>query len=211
MIKVLIVDDHRMFIQGIKTLLQEEEGIQVVGEAYNGNDALARIKMLEVDVVLMDISMPDMDGIEATKLLLKEKPELKVLGLSMHSEKRFISNLLKAGASGYVLKNTDKEELLKAIETVRNGESYLSDEASKTLVNSFMRPKGKSYLNDTLSEREIDVLKNIANGYTTQQIAERLFISKNTVETHRKNLLLKLKAKNTAELVNIAFKEGIIS
>ncbi|MEH0158194.1 response regulator transcription factor [Limibacter armeniacum] len=210
-IKVMIADDHRMFIQGLRSLLEEEVSIEIVGEAYNGKHTLDQVGKTDFDVLIVDISMPDMDGIEVTRKALEIKPDIKILGLSMHNEKRFISNLLKTGALGYVLKNTDKEELVYAINQTFNGENYLSDDASKTLVNSFIKTRSKEYLNDSLSEREMDVLKDIANGYTTQQIAERLFISKNTVETHRKNLLLKMKAKNTAELVNVAFKEGIIN
>ncbi|GAA4833074.1 response regulator transcription factor [Algivirga pacifica] len=210
-IKVLIADDHKMFIQGIRSLLAEEEHIEVVGEAHNGKEALQFLQETLVDVLILDISMPDMDGIEVTEQVVKLHPSVKILGLSMHGEKRFIANMMKKGAHGYVLKNTEKEELVEAIETVNKGESYLSDEASKVLLSTFIMQNRREYLNDTLSEREIGVLKEIANGYTTYQIAERLFITKNTVETHRKNLLLKLKAKNTAELVQIAFKQGIIS
>ncbi|MEH0153809.1 response regulator transcription factor [Limibacter armeniacum] len=210
MIRIIIADDHQMFIDGLKSLLIDEPDIQVVGEAHNGQEVLDLLDKVEANFIIMDISMPDMDGIQATEAVLKKKPDIKVLGLSMHNDKDFISNMLKVGAQGYILKNTGKKELVNAVKTIWEGENYLSKEVSQTLLTSFMKkPKEKDEV-EKLSKREMEILTNIAEGLTTQDIADKLFISKNTVETHRKNLLFKLKAKNTAELVNVAFRKGII-
>lgn len=210
MIKILIADDHQMFIDGLKSMLEETEGIEVIGEAMNGQEVIDISNRIAVDIVIMDISMPDMDGIEATKELFKKHPHIKVLGLSMFNDRNFISDLLKAGAHGYILKNTGKEELVKAIHTLESGENYLGEEVEKTLLSSFMKKTSQMQVVEKLSEREQEVLECIATGLTTNEIAIQLFISKNTVETHRKNLLYKLKARNTAELVNNAYKQRII-
>lgn len=210
MIRILIADDHQMFIDGLKSMLDEVEGIEVVGEAMNGFEVLEVCKHQEVDVVIMDISMPGMDGIEATRALYKKDPSIKVLGLSMFNERNFISDMLKAGAMGYILKNTGKEDLLSAINTLQAGENYLGEEVSRTLLNSFLKNTPRAQPMEKLSEREHEVLECIAAGLTTHEIADKLFISKNTVESHRKNLLYKLNARNTAELVNNAYKRRII-
>lgn len=198
-----------MFIDGLRSLLDGLDDICVMGEASNGRQVLDICDSEPVDIVIMDINMPEMDGIQATRELLRRHPKIKVLGLSMYNDREFITNILKAGASGYVLKNTGKETLLAAIRTVQSGENYLAEEVSKTLLNTFLKhppaPEGEK-----ISGREKEVLQCIATGLTTQEIAEQLFISKNTVETHRKNLLYKLKAKNTAELVNNAYKQRLI-
>lgn len=210
MIRVLIADDHQMFIDGIKSMLDEAEGIKVIGQAMNGREAIDICRRAAVDIVIMDISMPEMDGIEATKELLKSQPHIKVLGLSMFNDRNFISDLLKAGAQGYILKNTGKDELLKALHMLESGENYLGMEVEKTLLSSFMKKSSQMQVIEKLSKREQEVLECIASGLTTNEIADKLFISKNTVETHRKNLLYKLKARNTAELVNNAYKKKII-
>lgn len=209
MVKVLIADDHQMFIDGLKSMLKQTIGIEVVGEAMNGKEVIECCKKQEVDIVIMDISMPEMDGIEATRLLQKQHPGVKVLGVSMYNDRNFISDLLKSGAHGYILKNTGKEGLLRALQTLNSGETYLGDDVSKTLLSSFLK-KSRLEVEEKLSEREVEVLECIATGFTTQEIAGKLFISKNTVETHRKNLLYKLKARNTAELINNAYKKRII-
>ncbi|WP_057940505.1 response regulator [Algoriphagus resistens] len=211
MINVLIADDHQMFIDGMKALLQDLPGIKVVGEASNGKEAVVHCKDHSVDLVIMDVNMPEMDGVEATKELCKTNKNLKILGLSMHRDRHFISDMLKSGASGYILKNTGKKELLDAIQTLYKGETYVSEEVNKILLTSFLKDSAKYEVNEKLSGRETEVLESIAIGLTTLEIGEKLFISKNTVETHRKNLLYKLKAKNTAELVNNAYKRGLIN
>ncbi|MEN7550758.1 response regulator transcription factor [Rapidithrix thailandica] len=211
MVKIIIADDHQMFIDGLKSLLVGQEDISVTGEAHNGKEVLSLMEKEEANLVIMDISMPEMDGIDATRLLIKKYPATKVLALSMHNDKHFIANILKAGASGYILKNTGKEELLQAIHQVMKGESYISHEVSQKLVNSFMNKRNQPMDEQVkLSKRELDILQLIADEFTTQEIADKLCISKNTVETHRRNLLFKLNARNSAGLVHISLKKGLI-
>lgn len=210
MIKVLIADDHQMFIDGLRSLLEGSEDISVVGEAGNGQRVIELCEHQAVDIVIMDINMPEMDGIQATRELLRKHPNIKVLGLSMFNDREYISDILKAGARGYILKNTGKETLLNAIRSLQSGGNFLAEEVSKTLLNSFIKNPGFGQVVEKLSDREKEVLGCIASGLTTHEIAEQLFISKNTVETHRKNLLYKLKARNTAELVNNAYKQKLI-
>jgi DNA-binding NarL/FixJ family response regulator len=210
MTRLLIADDHQMFVDGLKSLLVDEGEMCVVGEAKNGYEVLEICDQEEVDIVIMDINMPLMDGIQTSRKLSKKHPSVKILGLSMYNDRDYISDILKAGARGYVLKNTGKESLLNAIATLQSGSTYLSEEVSKTLLSSFMKNHAGEQMIEKLSDREREVLDCIASGLTTHEIADKLFISKNTVETHRKNLLYKLKAKNTAELVNNAYKQRLI-
>jgi DNA-binding NarL/FixJ family response regulator len=209
MTRVVIADDHQMFVDGLKSMLEEIEGIEVVGQASNGKEAVDICSKEETDVVIMDISMPVMDGIEATKAILKMNPAIKVLGLSMFNDRNFIADILKSGASGYILKNTGKEELIAALSSLKSNDSYLGREVRNTLLNSFMK-KEPAQAVEKLSDRELEVLESIASGLTTHEIGKKLFISKNTVETHRKNLLYKLSARNTAELITNAYKKRLI-
>jgi two-component system, NarL family, nitrate/nitrite response regulator NarL len=209
MTRVVIADDHQMFVDGLKSMLEEIEGIEVVGQASNGREAVDICSKEDTDVVIMDISMPVMDGIEATKAILKMNPSIKVLGLSMFNDRNFIADILKSGASGYILKNTGKEELIAALSSLRSNDSYLGREVRNTLLNSFMKKEPAQAI-EKLSDRELEVLESIASGLTTHEIGKKLFISKNTVETHRKNLLYKLSARNTAELITNAYKKRLI-
>ena len=210
MTRLLIADDHQMFVDGLKSLLEEEQELRVVGEARNGFEVLEICDREPVDIVIMDINMPLMDGIQTARELSRKHPSVKILGLSMYNDRDYISDILKAGALGYVLKNTGKENLLKAISTLQAGDNYLSEEVSKTLLSTFIRTTHTDHAMEKLSDREKEVLDCIASGLTTHEIGDKLFISKNTVETHRKNLLYKLKARNTAELVNNAYKQRLI-
>lgn len=210
MTRVVIADDHQMFVDGLKSLLEEERELSVVGEARNGYEVLEICDRQPVDIVIMDINMPLMDGIQASRELSKKHPAVKVLGLSMYNDRDYISDILKAGAQGYILKNTGKENLLQAIATLQAGSSFLSEEVSKTLLSTFIRNTPHTEATEKLSDREKEVLECIATGLTTHEIGDKLFISKNTVETHRKNLLYKLKARNTAELINNAYKQRLI-
>lgn len=210
MIRILIADDHQMFIDGLRSLLEGSEDICVVGEASNGLRVVELCDSQEVDIVIMDINMPEMDGIQATREVLRKHPSVRVLGLSMYNDREYISDILKAGARGYILKNTGKETLLNAIRTLQAGGNYLGEDVGRTLLNSFIKNPGVGEVVEKLSDREKEVLECIATGLTTHEIADQLFISKNTVETHRKNLLYKLKARNTAELVNNAYRQRLI-
>lgn len=210
MTRILIADDHQMFIDGLKSMLDEIEGVEVVGEARNGQEAVEICEREKADVVIMDISMPVMDGIEATRAIVKNRPGTKILGLSMYNDRNYIADILKSGASGYILKNTGRDELINALNSLQTGSTYLGKEVSNTLLHSFMKKDHQPQLSEKLSEREQQVLECIAAGLTTQDTANKLFISKNTVETHRKNLLYKLSAKNTAELITNAYKKRLI-
>jgi DNA-binding NarL/FixJ family response regulator len=210
MTRVVIADDHQMFVDGLRSLLEDEKELSVVGEAKNGFEVLAICDREPVDIVIMDINMPLMDGIQTSRELSKKHPSIKILGLSMYNDRDYISDILKAGALGYVLKNTGKENLLNAISTLQSGANYLSEDVKKTLLSTFIRPAPYEQAMEKLSDREKEVLDCIASGLTTHEIGDKLFISKNTVETHRKNLLYKLNARNTAELVNKAYKQRLI-
>lgn len=209
-INLLIADDHTMFLQGIVSLLEQESEINIVGKAVNGIEALEKIKTENPDLVILDISMPEMDGIELSKILKKDFPEVKILVVSTHSNVKIISRLIRIGVNGYLLKNAEKSELLKAIQTIASGENYFSEETEeKHLANHLKIEKQVSVLTE-LSSREKEILVLIAHEYNTAEIAEKTFISLNTVNTHRRNLLSKLNAKNTAGLVKYAVENGLV-
>jgi len=216
LITVLIVDDHKIIRDGIKSLLQDVENIKILGEASNGLEAIEFFKNQPTDVVIMDIRMPEMSGIETTKYLTENYPGVKVLALTMHDEEAFIYKMLNAGASGYLLKNVGKEEFVTAINKIYKGENYFSlDMATKMITNlMFAKPNDTAeHVEDNdmqLTKREIEVIKLIAEGLTSQDIADKLFISPRTVDTHRRNLLQKLNVKNTAELIKFAIKHNIV-
>ncbi|MEQ9412204.1 MAG: response regulator transcription factor [Cyclobacteriaceae bacterium] len=207
MIKIIIADDHAMFREGIVSLISTEKNIAFVGEAKNGSELLELLQLDLPDVVLLDIEMPGMDGLETAKKIKKQFPAVKVLALTMHSQSAFVKNMIKAGATGYILKNSGKSELIKAIETVYKGDTYFADEA----MDSVMQGLRNNEINDSpLSSREIQIIKLIANQMTSTEIAKELHLSPMTVETHRKNILLKLGLRNVAGLIKFAFQKGWI-
>jgi len=209
-IKLLIADDHTMFLQGIISLLENETNIEIVGKAVNGIEALEVIKKGTVDFIILDISMPEMDGIALSKILKKEHSNVKILIVSTHSNVMLVSRLIRIGVHGYLLKNAEKSELLQAIYTIAKGENYFSEELEeKHLLNKSKIEKQISNLTE-LSSREKEILVLIAHEYNTAEIAEKTFISLNTVNTHRRNLLSKLNAKNTAGLVKYAVENGLV-
>lgn len=209
-INLLIADDHTMFLQGIASLLEQESDINIVGKAINGIEALEIIKKENIDLIILDISMPEMDGIELSKILKKSFPNVKILVVSTHSNIMIISRLIRIGVNGYLLKNAEKSELLNAIHTIVNGENYFCEEThEKHILKSSKIEKQVSNLTE-LSSREKEILILIAYEYNTAEIAEKTFISLNTVNTHRKNLLSKLNAKNTAGLVKYAVENGLV-
>jgi len=208
MIRLIITDDHPVIRDGIKTILSKDKDIEVVAFAANGPELLEILETTPADVILMDINMPGMTGIEATKLVKKKYPEIKVISFSQYDEKRFIKQSLKNGANGYLLKNSPASELIRAIKMVNEGGMYL-DPDLPNVFDTTTKPKSNSLFPD-LSKREVEVLKEICKEKNTNEIAEALFISPNTVETHRSNLLLKVGVKNTAGLVKWAIENEII-
>ena len=211
MINVVIADDHQMFIDGIESLLVDVDNIHITGHALNGKEVLSLLGEAPVDLVLMDINMPIMDGIEATLRIREEYPSVRVLILSMHNDREMIARILEAGAAGYILKNTGKDELLNAINHVYEGDNYFSAAVSNTIMRGMMggRASEEQEPDVPITRRERDVLCGIVNELTTAEIADDLNISKNTVESHRKNLLSKTGVRNTAGLVRWALENGI--
>ena len=215
MISVMIADDHNMFVEGIESLLEGADNIQVVSKCYSGPEVFEKIAETPADVILLDINLPGMNGIEVCQKINKEYPHVKVLALSMHNEESFVTEILKNGAQGYILKNTGKKELLSAIQAVYNGQSYFSEDVTETIMKSLVNPKsgskGSTILAPKISRRERDVLDLIVKEYTTQEIADTLFISLKTVESHRRSLLTKLSVRNTAGLVRVALENKLTS
>lgn len=212
MITVYIADDHQMFIDGIKALLKNEKDIQVIGEANNGVELLKLFEKEKPTIVLLDINMPEMDGIEATKIITSKYSQVKIIILSMHSTKEFVAGLIEAGADGYILKNTGKKELLEAMQAVATGKSYYSKGVTEIIMDSFKNPLRKIQSPELprLTDREKEILKLIAQEFSTKQIAEKLFISEETVNTHRRNIMSKTSAKNMAGMVKYALQTGLI-
>jgi DNA-binding NarL/FixJ family response regulator len=196
--KVFIVDDHFLVIEGIKSMLQDEEGINVLGHAYNAEACLTFLLHHQPDVILMDINLTDMSGIDLCKQVLDKYPSIHIIGLSSYKQISYITKMLNNGALGYVLKNATKQEILSAIETVMRGKQYLSLDASEMMKNS------RADDLPILTRRETEVLQLIANGLTNAEMAERLCVSPTTIDTHRKHLLEKFDAKNTAILIKKA-------
>ncbi len=210
-IKMMIVDDHQVVIDGIKLMIEDEQDLECVAEASTGKQAFQLIDQREIDLVLLDINLPDINGIDICKRLSKDHPEVKILALTMYDKGSFIQQMFKSGASGYILKNAGKEELLKAIRTIIDGETYVSQQVSQALMNSLLKKdKSRSDFIPELTRREKEVLKLIAEEYTTQEISKNLFISLNTVETHRKNLLSKFGVRNSVGLVRVAIEKGLL-
>jgi len=210
-IRVLLVDDHQLIIDGLKSLMKDTDRIMVSGEANNGREALRMLDSITVDVVLMDIDMPVMNGIDTLKEIKKVKPRTKVIILSMHNESGMIKNLMALGADGYILKSTSQDELTRAIIKVAAGDKYFSTEVTLSLLNDthtdFQSTKQQT---EILTAREEEILKHIAQGFSNKEIGTKLFISHRTVDTHRTNLMKKLNTGNIAGLISYAIKSGLI-
>jgi DNA-binding NarL/FixJ family response regulator len=215
-IRVLIVDDHAIVRQGIRSLLQAEPDMQVVGEAGDGIEATRLAKELAPDVVVMDLAMPEMDGLEATRLIKETNPQTQILALTMHESDEYFFRVLQMGASGYVLKRAATNDLLSAVRAVARGEVFLYPSVAKKLVTDYLLTaeiKGEgedkgSYAG--LTEREREILKLIAEGLTNREIAERLVLSLSTVQTHYAHVMEKLNLQNRAALIKYAIKHGLI-
>ncbi len=208
--KIIIVDDHALFRNVLKLLLNAHESFSVVAEASNGNDFLEILGVIPADVVLMDISMPCMNGIEATARAIKKYPDLKIIALSMYGDEGYYFKMLEAGACGFLLKESEIEEVYRALFNVIEGKSYFSQDLLQNLVSHFKNHPEKTNIEE-LSQREIDVVKLICQGLSNNEIAEMLFLSKRTIEKHRSNILQKTGSKNTASLVMYAIKNGIVN
>ncbi|MEO7263296.1 MAG: response regulator transcription factor [Ferruginibacter sp.] len=202
--KLLVVDDHQLMIDGLCGILKDEKLIETIHTALNGQEAIEMVRQYAIDCVLMDINMPLLNGMDATKIIKQQNPEVKIIIISMLSDTPVVIKLLKAGADGFILKNTGREEMLRAIEKVMNNEKYVSHELTMNMYQHLGTPKGDVSSDNHLTHRETEIICLIADGMTNQQIAERLFISVHTVDTHRKNMLSKLGLKNTAALVKYA-------
>ena len=215
LIKVAIADDHVLFRKGLITILEMEGEMEVILDADNGKELVEKVAQNQPEVILMDLKMPEMDGMEATKIIKEKYPEIKILILSMYDEEQFIIYCLELGANGYLLKNADPNEVTTAIKTVMAKDFYFNDHISTVMLkglNQKSRPKGKPEWanNIQLTKREKEVLELICREFTTPEIGEKLFISHRTVEGHRKNLLEKTGAKNTAGLVVFALKNELV-
>jgi two-component system, NarL family, response regulator NreC len=212
-IKVLIVDDHKIMREGLSKLLRNKTNISVVGEAGNGREALNMVKAYNPNVVLMDVLMPDLNGMEATKIIKSDSPATKVLALSSHGGKEFVTGMLGAGASGYLLKDCAFDELVTAIEAVNDKHTYLSREIADVLVKEFVNNYqfAKQERIEELTSREKEILQQISEGSSTKQIAENLFVSIKTVESHRQKIMQKLSLYSVPELTKYAIKMGLTS
>ena len=211
-IKVLVVDDHQLFREGIVTLLFSAENIEVVAQAVDGLDAIEKAKHYKPDVVLLDITMPRMNGIEATKKLKALMPKIKIVSLSMHSEKQYVKGVLEAGADGYLLKNCTYRQLTDAIQSVYDGKKYLSEDITSMVISGYLEPSSSETSEyESLSVREKEIFHLFAEGKSTREISELLFISVKTVNTHKQNILEKLELKSNTELVKYALKNGLIN
>jgi DNA-binding NarL/FixJ family response regulator len=209
-IRIIIADDHQLFRNGLKILLSAFTEFEVVGEASNGEEFLSLIKNTPVDIALMDINMPEMDGIEATKRAMKTHNNLNIIALSMYGEEEYYYKMVDAGAKGFLLKDSNISEVKEAIITVKKGGSYFSQELLHHVIQKIKRREHESK-SANLSKREIEILFKICEGLSNQEIAQSLFISKRTVDKHRANLLGKTNSKNTASLILFAIKNKLIN
>jgi len=210
-LKILLADDHKIVRDGLRTLLEKNTDITVVGEAEDGRRTVQFVKKLVPDIVIMDVAMPDLNGIEATRQIVTECPGVKVIAVSMHSDRRFVSEMLKAGASAYLSKDYAFDELENAIRTVVANKIYLSPDISGIVVENYVRqtPKPESSAFSLLSDREREVLQLLAEGKTAKEIADQLHVSIKTIETHRTNIMTKLDIHRIAELTKYAIREGL--
>lgn len=209
-IKILLADDHRMFIDGVRSVLNLHPQFEVVAECTTGQQAVEYIRKATVHVAVMDVNMPVMDGIEATKIMKELEPGLKIVVVTMHHELSVIQRLLRAGADTYLLKNTGADELVMALEKTWKGESYTSPAIAQSMTEALRLQKKNEQTSTTLTPRESQVLRLIADGLTNAEIADEVSLSVNTIDTHRKNLLAKLGLRNTAQLIRYAVEKGLL-
>jgi DNA-binding NarL/FixJ family response regulator len=212
-LRILLADDHKITRQGLRSLLEKQQDMEVVAEAENGREAIRLAAEMAPDVVIMDITMPDMNGVEATRQILIKSPDIKIIGLSMHSDTVFVTEMLKSGAAGYLIKDCAFEELVRAIRTVFENKVYLSPSISGVVVEDYIQRLSQTSFtgSDILSDREREVLQLMAEGNSTKRIAAKLHISVKTVETHRRQIMSKLDIHTVAELTKYAIRKGLTS
>ena len=206
-IRVVVVDDHLLVIEGLKALLSGDPQIRIVSSFATGQAALKFLKTQPVEVVLLDVNLPDINGVEMCRIIHEQYPDIKILGLSTYSEPSIINQMIKSGVSGYLLKNVIADELVRAIHQIQNNQYYFGAEIQKILADSVFESSEET---PRLTRREKEIVRLIADGQTTHQIAEALFISPLTVETHRKNVMKKMNVSNAASLIKIALEKMII-
>lgn len=212
-ITIVVADDHTIVRQGLANLLNAEPNFQVVGEAENGRDAVQQVEALQPDVVIMDIAMPILNGIDAGRQIRKISPATRLIILSMHSHDRYISELLSLGASGYLLKEASRTDITEAIHTAMKGDTFLSPSISRRVVEEYVSLKKappRESLYNRLSNREREVFQMLAEGHSTRKIAETLFVCPSTVKTHRVNIMEKLELENASQLVQFAIQLGVV-
>jgi len=214
-IKIFLVDDHQLILDGIKALLSGVNDISIIGEATNGNELLEKIPLARPDVILMDISLPDVSGIELTRIISKKHPASKILILSMYTNEDFVFNAMKAGARGYLPKNTSRQEILDAIYTIHAGQEFFGESISQVILKSFLRKVTEPETNtgegtQPLTSRELEILKLFAEGFNNKEISNKLDISIRTVESHKNHIVKKLGLKSTVEMVKFAIRNKIV-
>jgi two-component system NarL family response regulator len=210
-LRVLLVDDHELMRQGLRSILESEGGVEVVGEAANGREAIELAKKLTPQVVVMDVAMQDMNGIEATRQVCSACPGVKVIALSSHSDSRYVTAMLDAGACGYVLKANAYDDLRRALDAARRGKTYLCADVTESVVATSLRGGGTDNVRTLLTAREREVLQLLAEGLSSPEIGQRLFVATSTVETHRRNVMRKLGIHSVADLTKYAIREGLTS
>ncbi|MEO9570079.1 MAG: response regulator transcription factor [Polaribacter sp.] len=206
-IKIILVDDHKLLRDGLRNIIEQKSNMSVIGEAFNGREAVKICSKLLPDVVIIDVAMPDLNGLEATKQILKANPKVKIIGLSMHSSKQFIQGMFKAGAYAYLLKDGDSDELITAITIVIQNKKYLSKNINQEFL--LMLKRGENLEEGQLSSREKEVLQLIAEGNSSKEIGETLFLSSKTIDVHRNNIMKKIDIHTIPELTKYAIKKGL--
>lgn len=214
-INILLVDDHTLIREGLKLILKKNKQFKIIGEASNGVEALEFLEKnaAKTHVMLLDITMPELDGFKVAKVVKKKYPDLKVLALTMHNEESYITKMIDVGVHGYVLKDSNLDDLSSAIKTILDDKPYYSSDVSAVMINSLMNKDKQKDNNaiDNLTEREKEIIHLISDGYKSSEIADKLELSTRTIEVHRRNLMKKIEVKNTAELVSYVLKSKLIS
>jgi DNA-binding NarL/FixJ family response regulator len=210
-IQLLLVDDHELFLEGIISLLDGNDQLEIVGTALNGREALLKIADSPPDLMLCDLNMPEMDGIELVKIVKEQYPDIKIIVLTMHDDRPTVTEIMMAEAEGYILKNTDRKELMTAIRRVCDGSTYYCNEVMSIILERYKEEKKQEEQDMRLTDREKEILQLIAQEKSSEEIAVELFISRRTVETHRKNILKKTEVKSVVGLLKVGYRMGLIA